>query len=312
MAKLKQHYPTLDARGSIGGVAISDLITSINTYERSGLADGDSNAIATFFTNIAGRDYLTSLFYDSWLKLSTPRLIFRGSYGAETFSPSNSIYKKSLAGSGNVFGAVTPSLSLIQKIKYPINFIIDFNNDASRDTGYRNYRCETCGLTGNKAMTTLGQAEWLKRLIMHSADPSTAHPFITEADVDVLLFGSTSQPGGMSAGISNILQNALSDVIDVQDREVYPVTSKQPYWQIFNKIGWGESETRSASEVVVLAHVCIPSPSETRSFVVSASVSVGLNPNEITAKESAKNIGFAGRLMQKTLEQSLKQILSKP
>jgi hypothetical protein len=147
---------------------------------------------------------------------------------------------------------------------------------------------------------------------MHSADPSTAHPFITRADIDVLLFGTASKHGGMSAGISNILQNALSDVIDVQDREVYPVTSKQPYWQIFNKIGWGESETRSASEVVVLAHVCIPSPSETRSFVVSASVSVGLNPNEITAKESAKNIGFAGRLMQKTLEQSLKQILSKP
>lgn len=191
MAKLKARYPQLNADGSIGNTAISDLVTSINTYQLSGLASGDSNAIATFFANVATRDYLTSLFYENWLNLDTPGHLFRGSYGSEAFSPASTKYK---------------AIGKTSNTAYSQNLV--FNNDASKDRGYRSYRCDNCGLTGNKAMTSLAQAEWLKRLVMHESDKATSHPHLAQEDINTLFFGK--QNGGMSQGISNLLQNAIA------------------------------------------------------------------------------------------------------
>ena len=44
-----------------GDTALVDLISSINSYEAFGKADGNSNAIASYFVNVAGREYLRGL-----------------------------------------------------------------------------------------------------------------------------------------------------------------------------------------------------------------------------------------------------------
>ena len=55
----KSSNRSLGANSKVGDVSISDLITSINSYSPTNNAPDDSNAIATYFANIAGRDYLT-------------------------------------------------------------------------------------------------------------------------------------------------------------------------------------------------------------------------------------------------------------
>ena len=75
---------------------------------------------------------------------------------------------------------------------------IDRYKASSDDPGYLSYRCDSCGLTGNKAMTTLAQAEWLKRLVSHQREPITQMPYLQSSDVDVLLNGTghTDQHAG--------------------------------------------------------------------------------------------------------------------
>ena len=73
----------------VGDVKLGDLITSINSYAPSGKADGNSNAIATYFANIAGREVLTGLFHDKWLNMNNPAIRFRGAYGPTAFAPSS-------------------------------------------------------------------------------------------------------------------------------------------------------------------------------------------------------------------------------
>ena len=85
---LKARQQGMSPHAMAGAHRISDLITSINTYEPSANADGNSNAIATYFANIAGRDFLTSLFHDRWLLLHNPLIRFRGAYGPTAFEPS--------------------------------------------------------------------------------------------------------------------------------------------------------------------------------------------------------------------------------
>ena len=90
---IKKHkairHPELGAAAFAGDTALADLISSINSYEPFGKADGNSNAIASYFVNVAGREYLRGLFNDGWLKLQDQRLLFNGAYGSEQFMPSD-------------------------------------------------------------------------------------------------------------------------------------------------------------------------------------------------------------------------------
>lgn len=87
VAKLREQG--LGAQAQIGSTYVADMITSINSYEAFGTSIGDSNALATLFANIASRDNLSALFYDDWLKLSTPNIYFRGAYGPSAYKPSS-------------------------------------------------------------------------------------------------------------------------------------------------------------------------------------------------------------------------------
>lgn len=280
------------AQGLIGEHHIADMITSINSYEAFNKADGNSNAMATFFANLATRTFLTALFYDEWLKLSTPNIFFKGAYGPSAFTPSEYIWR---------------SAATHHKIEFEIN------NIADQDPAYLPYRCSECGINGNKPMTTLAQAEWLKRLAMHNDDPQTAHPYLTQSDMNTLFYGeghsqSSEQFAGMTLGISTMLQQAIAKHIGSSDN-IGPQLAKrllddatQGEWRVFQKIGWGPSETRSTSENVVLAHVCLPYYKGGRSFVVAAQVAV---PGAVE-----ENVALAGIKMQALLDKSVSEYLS--
>ncbi len=287
------------SHGLIGEHHIADMITSINSYEAFSKADGNSNDLASFFANIATRNYLSNLFYDEWLKLSTPHIYFRGAYGPTAFTPTQYTWH-----------SADNSLSL------PISM----NNEAALDPGYLEYRCDDCALTGNKPMTTLAQAEWFKRLVTHSDDPATAHPAITQSDVDTLFYGTghsqnPAQFAGMTMGISTMLHQAIAANIDAKsannsgaeiadNAKAVLDNATNGNWRVFQKIGWGPSETRSTAENVVLAYVCLPQYKGGKAFVVAAQVAV---PN---AKE--ENVALAGIKMQALLSDAMRQYLAMP
>ncbi len=280
----------IGADASVGEVSLSDLITSINSYAPSGNADGNSNAIATFLLNIAGRDYATELFHESWLKLSNEDVRFRGAYGPTAFLPSSNEFVSS---DGET--RYTPSTY----------------GSASEDPGYLTYRCEGCGTDGNKAMTALAQAEWLKRLASHSREPATRHPRLETSDVETLFFGGHSQDtgevGGMLAGISVFLPEALARALAPGStgnakRTLDAMTDGR--WRVYQKVGWGPSETRGTSELVMLAHVCLPKVGGSgREFTLVARSSVpGADPNEY-------GVGDAGLKLSRLLDRSLPKLL---
>ncbi|MBT1452238.1 hypothetical protein KJ365_15230 [Glaciecola sp. XM2] len=281
----------LGAQATIGETYIADMITGINSYEDFGTASGESNALATFFANVAGRERLTGLFYDQWLKLSNPNIYFKGAYGPVAFEPSNLIWSML---NTEKSALITPYL------------------EASEDPAYLPYRCDTCGLTGNKPMTTLAQAEWLKRLAVHQRDRATAHPNLLAQDVETLLYGTGhSYPdqrfAGMTLGISTMLQQAIANVmVDGQSNDVKKTLDEQTQgqWRVFQKIGWGPSETRSTTENVVLAHVCLPHFQGGREFTIAAQVAVP------QAKE--ENLPLAGKKMLALLEDSMRTLLREP
>lgn len=136
----------------VGELKLADLITSIHSYESSGAADGNSNAYAYYLADLAGRDYLTALFHDAWLNIGQSEVKFRGAYGPEAFAPTDEYWR-------------TPSRSV------EAAFVA-----RDSDPGMLSYRCEGCGLTGNKPMTTLASAEFLKRLASHNRVPQTRLP----------------------------------------------------------------------------------------------------------------------------------------
>jgi len=288
VAALRQHGIGADA--SVGGIALAELVTSISSYAPSGKADGNSNAIATFFLNIAGREYATSLFYEEWLNLANEQVRFRGAYGPTAFEPPSYEF---VSGDGAT------------------RFLPPVYADAGDDPAYLTYRCERCGTDGNKAMTALAQTEWLKRLASHDREPATRHPHLETIDIETLFFGGRGRAGhavgGMLAGISRILPRALARALapdSGKDASVILDALTDGRWRVYQKIGWGPSETRGTSELVVLAHVCLPGVAATvREFTVFARASVpGADADE-------SGVGEAGLKLGRVLERALPTLL---
>ena len=291
VARLRAHGIGADSR--VGGVALADLITSINSYEPFGGADGNSNAIATFLLNLAGREYATALFHDEWLMLANEAVRFRGAYATEVFTPET--YEFVSADGANRH---TP----------------DVFAAAAEDPYYLTYRCEHCGTDGNKAMTALAQTEWLKRLASHDRVPETRHPGLERDDVETVFFGKyhsedEQRVGGMLAGISTLLPRVLaatlsdSAIADIGDPKAVLDALSDGRWRIYQKLGWGPSETRGMSELVVLAHVCLPQAGAGREFTLLGRAAVpGADVNE-------HGVGAAGIKLEALLTKSLPELL---
>jgi hypothetical protein len=285
VAKARQEYQ-IGAESKAGDAPLADLITSINSYEPFGRGDGDSNAIATYLANVSGRDRLTALFHDQWLMLRNPSIRFRGAYATDAFRPSDAYWYST---------EQTVNMSAYAK--------------STDDLGFQAYRCDHCGLTGNKPMTTLAQAEWLKRLAAHQRDPLTQQPYVTDSDVQVLFYGQghsdqNHQVGGMMQGISLMLHHALATAISgqkVDDPKTVLDAATAGKWRIFQKIGWGDSETRGTGENVVLAHVVLPGFQGGKEFTIAAQTSVP-GSEEIY-------VNYAGINMQALLTETMQKLL---
>ena len=290
VARLRAHGIGADSR--VGGVALADLVTSINSYEPFGGADGNSNAIATFLLNLAGREYATALFHDEWLMLANRAVRFRGAYATEVFKPEDDEFV-----SADGARRYTP----------------DVFAAAADDPYYLAYRCEQCGTDGNKAMTALAQTEWLKRLASHDREPATRHPGLEREDVETVFFGKhhsedEDRIGGMLAGISTLLPRVLAATLndgdtDSDDPKAVLDRLSDGRWRIYQKLGWGPSETRGMSELVVLAHVCLPKVDGGREFTLLGRAAVpGADVNE-------HGVGAAGIKLEALLARSLPELL---
>jgi len=306
VAQVRKMNSLVGAEAKIGDTLIADMITSIHRYSSSGSADNDSNALANFFSNTAGRDYLSSLIFDEWLKFADQNVFFRGAFGADSFVPSNTLWSALMPPSK----AELPSAPSVN-----IN-LLESNSD---DPGYLNYTCEQCGNTGNKPMSTLVQAEWLKRLATHERSKQTQHPELKSEDIQVLFYGNSISTnvipvGGMMQGVSNMLQIAIANAMSNQDvgKHITSATkakqildqNTQGKWRVFQKIGWGASDTRKSSENVVLAHVCLPHYQGGREFTVAAQTAIDGNSDE--------SISIAGMQMQINLNKAMKSLLNHP
>lgn len=290
IAKARQQG--LGANSTVGKYHIADLITAIHTYEGFGSAPGDSNAIATWLANIAGRDYISRLMHKSWLNLADAHIFFRGAYATNALKPGSHVWRDKASNK-------TVSLE-------------NFANSRD-DPGYLPYHCTTCAKTGNKPMTTLMQAEWLKRLATHQRDTLTQHPDLQSEDIEVLFYGKghTDQNhhiGGMMQGISRMLSHAIArqisgnpDVVHDQAKLILDKAT-QGQWRIFQKIGGGPSETRGSGESVILAHVCLPHYQGGREFTIAAQASHPGNDE--------MDIARSGLKMQKLLDLSMLTLLN--
>lgn len=292
VAKVRALNPKLGAKALTGTTPVADLISSVNSYEKFGQADGNSNAIASYFINLAGREYLTGLFHDDWLKLSDEQIFFRGAYASKVFTPSS------------LYWQGTDNKSISAKVQY--------FSENSNDPYYLSYRCQQCGLTGNKPMTTLAQAEWLKRLASHQREPLTAHPYLQPSDIDVLFNGTghtdkNYQVGGMMQGISQMITNALAKVLapnDTRPAKQILDSLTDGKWRVWQKIGWGPSGTRSQTETVMLAHIYLPNIQGGREFTLAAQ-------NAVPGADE-ENLAAVGMQMQANFEQAFTKLLAQP
>lgn len=294
MARLRAQG--LPGNSSVGDLPMADLLTSIHSYEPFGTANGDSNSIATYFVNTAGREYLTGLFQQDWLKLSNPDVRIRGAYGADPLAPEPAIWQG--GGKRTELSSFRPS---------------------DTDPLYQSYRCDECGLTGNKPATLLAQAEWLKRLAAHERDTGTRHPGLLSSDIHTLFYGSghsdSERPvGGMMQGIGTMLHTALAAAISGEqppapaERNAWAKTildeATDGQWRVFQKIGWGYSGTRTADEAVSLAHVCLPGYQGGREFTVAARANVPGEPGEKEGQAAALQL-------QALFDESMAKLLTK-
>lgn len=299
-AMVKANQNALHGDFLLGKVHFSDVITSIHSYQPSGLADGNSNALASYLVNVVGREQLSRWFHQDWLNVQPENIALRGAYAAEIFSPQPARWS-----------------TRTKNIEMPV---IEKNN---QDPFYLSYRCSDCGITGNKPMTTLALAEWLKRLVVNELEPSTALNTLNGYDLSMLFYGGKNLGGevkgkdnnyGMSAGVSrllplaiahNIAPNMASNMVLLAD-EGKTVTrildaATQGQWRVFQKVGWGYSGTRTAGEMVYLAHVSLPHFQGGKEFTIAAQVAVPGDDEALLYQ--------AGRNMFTVLSETISQVL---
>ena len=276
----------------IGDAWFSDLVTSIHSYAPQGRADGNSNAIATYFINSIGRKRLTELFKQKWLNVGNSHI--NGAYGGTAFQPESNQWQ--------------------QTGKPPMK--VEVFNPSSGDPNYLSYRCEHCAQTGNKPMSTLALAEWLKRLVVNQAEPSTQLESINNFNLNLLFYGKQNNDNvtGMTAGISRILANAIVQsllpefVFDPNGEQAKQYLDKltDGKWRIFQKIGWGYSGTRTAGEMIYLAHVSLPNINGGHEFTIAAQTSVS---NKVDNDEEQNKVIEAGMKMQTLMNEIMLQVV---
>ncbi len=263
--------------GTVGNVSLGDMTTAVHTYAAKGSAPGGgssgvdgSNGMSNYFFRVAGADYLTDLLHDKWLRLPD-RSKFRGGYGAFSFNE----------GSLNWTSADGRSTTRMGRIEN--------------------------GITGDKTMSAIAQAEWLKRLTQFETDPSTRLPgfdgTIQAEDTRALLYGNlkrNGEIGGMLAGESVYLLQGLLPGVRIGRPDAFggePNRASKEIldrvtggkWRVFHKLGAGVSRTRNVSEIVMATYACLPGYDGGREFVIITSAHASNLSAANTATQTAFN-----------------------
>ena len=101
--------------------------------------------------------------------------------------------------------------------------------------------------------------------------------------------------------VAQALQTEYPELADLSVQETLD-TATGGNWRIFHKLGAGPSETRGTSEVVALAHICLPLADGTREFTVAAKAAVPEN--------TEANVGHAGAKLETLLRRTVQQLIS--
>ncbi len=126
---------------------------------------------------------------------------------------------------------------------------------------------------GDKNLSVLSAAEFLKRLVMHREDGATRLPgFRGESDaaavwkdLQVLFYGKAGWYwGGMQDDTAIYIESAL---------DMPAIEARAPgQWRIFSKLGYGISDSRQRHEFVYVGYACLPDldqPAVGKEFVVA-------------------------------------------
>ena len=241
---------------TVGRHKVGDMVTAMTAYRPSGNVSASSNSLAGYFLTVAGASHTSGLFGSSWLNLANDASRFHVSsntartssaWGEAPFYPGSRVWKDASA------KAFT----------------------TSPDTR----------MADTKPMSAMAQGEWLKRLSQHELAPESSLPDIQPADLDVLFYGAprSSQPGGMLAGVSNYVANAIAGTSAADSATTTRTKLEQRVgnnWRIFHKVGWGDSPSRSRSEVVLASYACLPDLDGGHEFVLVLRTSVPLSSVE--------------------------------
>lgn len=169
-------------------------------------------------------------------------------------------------------GAGTSSLGANYGPFYP-----DGVSRTWREGGHGQALDHTREAGGDKRVSMLATAEFLKRLVMHREDAATRMPgFRADAqadsywrDLEVLFYG---RPGHFAGGMQDDTAIYLESALDMQEME-----RRAPgEWRIFSKLGYGISSARSRHELVYAAYACLPDlarPAWGKEMIIAANYS---------------------------------------
>jgi hypothetical protein len=244
------------SQAKVGGLAnvtagaVGNLVSAMESYTTTAGVPGASNEIAGYFLTVAGATPTNELFGAKWLNLTSDTSGFVVSSAPRR---TNSAWGAAPYASGNTWTMATGESVTVK-----------------RDTQ----------MVGDKPMSALAQAEWIKRLSQHEIAPEASMPGIQKADIDVLFYGApgSTKAGGMLAGVSNYVANAITGNAALGDSaSVKAIDAKnngKSNWRIFDKVGWGDSISRSRSEVILVSYTCLPEFDGGHEFVVVLRTSI--------------------------------------
>lgn len=229
-----------DSAGAVGGPAkvngtalVGDLVTTVHTYAPSGGSTGSSNAIAGYFLTVAGAAETNALLRDGFLRLTNDASEFHVSTAAGR--------TRSAWGENPFFSSGAGTWVMPDGARF----------SPKRDTE----------MVDDKPMSVMALGEWLLRLGEHERLGGSI-PGLTDDDVATLFYGADpARYGGMSAGLSSYLANAVAASGPADDANATRAKLEEKAgadFRIFHKIGWGTSTTRSKSELIVAAYGCFP------------------------------------------------------
>jgi len=202
------------------GIPLSDLATVITTYQQARFS---SNSLAAYFKSIAGVDEMNKILKE---KLGLPEESFENNWG----------------------GTIPSELGF--------TFVKPDGTSCSVPNRWK--------AAGDSAISGLALNELFRRIVHHNDIPESHRLQIGSSTVADLLFGAPAsesklfpklQYGGLSHDTSIFIQQGLESA-GLSPATMDSISAGE--WRIFAKYGFGTSETRGTTEMVIPGYACVP------------------------------------------------------